>query len=218
MLHLHVATDQKEIIVSSVQGCVGVVWVGWWGGCRDVFSISISMLVFKFIKSETHLFICSCVLGVGWWWVVGMGVYSPSPCCNWPKRNYSVKFKGVGGRDMVVVVGGVYGVFSISLSMLVFKFIKIKHTISSIDLQVTLKSWPSFNYVMTCFSKSQPSFYVMSYLRSYNKTFIQWYLLHYHCAYHLDSTRESRWVNRHCWSQVTILSLKGFLVSPLNTS
>ena len=68
------------------------------------------MLVFKFIKSETHLYLCSCVLGVGWWWVVGVGVYapSPSPCSNSPKRNYIVKCsRGCGGGRDVVVGGGV---------------------------------------------------------------------------------------------------------------
>ena len=61
---------------------------------------SISMLVFKFIKSETHLFLCSCVLGVGWWWVVGVGVYAPyqSPCSNLQKEIVIVKcLRGVGG-------------------------------------------------------------------------------------------------------------------------
>ena len=54
------------------------------------------MLVFKFIRSETHFFLCSCVLGVGCWWVVGVGVYalSASPCSNSQKRNHIVKCSG----------------------------------------------------------------------------------------------------------------------------
>ena len=54
---------QREIILQSVQGGVGVVGVG---RCCGLECVSISMLVFKFIKSEAHLFLCSCVRG----WVV----------------------------------------------------------------------------------------------------------------------------------------------------
>ena len=65
------------------------------------------MVVFKFIKSETHLFLCSCVLGVAWWRVVGVGVYapSPSPCSNL-QRSYIVKCsRGCGGGKGGVGLG-----------------------------------------------------------------------------------------------------------------
>ena len=76
-LHLHVLIYKEKLYCE--------VFKGVWDGFRW---FSISMLVLKFIKSDTHLFLCSCVLGVGWWWGVGVGVYAPSssPCSNLQKE------------------------------------------------------------------------------------------------------------------------------------
>ena len=115
----------KEIIVWGVQGGEG--GGGWW--CEGCVPPSPSPCSYwNAWKCETHPFLCSCALGVGWWWVVGLvGVCSISisnSMFQWTQNKivlWSVLwYVGVVG---VVWLHGVFSI-SISLSMLVLKCIK----------------------------------------------------------------------------------------------